>query len=174
MKPYLTAAIAILIIGIVLIAFLMGFIPGIELGSIEEASIIDDQGTPAKCDYPERDIYTALCGLTGRSLNYLEAQQYMDMLSLKLCGVNDKTPSEVTQDFRTNYAAKGLTVEYDEAVGGEYWAGYLTLWSHQGILYGVTTGSGAAVDTVFDQDTMYLTGKGTETDWYNFIVWMTS
>ena len=173
MNKFFIAIIAIIVIGILLVAIMFGIIPGLELFGAEEM----DYSTELydfTCDYSERDIYTAVCGIAGNSFDYAEFQGYSDSLEFKLCGLDGYSSPWVVRDFKEDYADQGMTLELEQAVGSSGWSGTLCLWSHQGLVYGMLAGEGSAVSTVFNKDVMYITGKGTMMEWQQFLVWATS
>ena len=163
---------AIIVIGLLLVAIMFGFIPGLELLGAEEPGL--SGGSNNVCDYSERDIYAAVCGMAGKTFNYLEFQAYSDSLDFRLCGVDGYTTVNTINDFKTSYASQGMNLELEQAVGSGSWSGTLCLWSKQGVIYGITAGEGAGVSAVFNRDVMYLTGKGTMTEWQQFLAWATT
>jgi len=173
MNKFFIGLSAIIIIGIVVILVMLGIIPGLELYSPEEM----DYSTELydySCDYDEIDIYTAVCGIGGKTFNYVEFQTYSDSLEFKLCGLDGYSSPWVVRDFKEEYADQGMTLQLEQIVGSTGWSGTLCLWSHQGLIYGMIAGEGSDVSAVFNKDVMYLTGKGTMTEWQQFLVWATS
>lgn len=170
MKAY-TGIIAIaIIIGLILIAIMFGLIPGLELFPKEQPEL--SGGSENMCDYDERDTYTAVCGIAGKTFNYVEFQAYSDSLDLTLCGVDDYSSIQVINDYKQSYS--DMTLQLDQVVGSSGWSGTLCIWTNQGMAYGVIAGEGASVSTVFNKDVMYLTGKGTYLEWQQFLLWATS
>jgi hypothetical protein len=167
MNKFLLAIGAIIVAGLIIAAMMFGLIPGIELDPAGSVSIPD-----SSCNYNERDIYGAVCAMAGKTFNYAEFQGHSDALEFKMCGVDGLQSADVKQKFETEYSS--MTKRVDQVVGSSGWTGSIVIWTNLGMAYGLITGSGASVSTVYDKDTMYMTGKGTLIEWQQFLTWATT
>ena len=162
--------IGIAIVAIVIFAGFYYFPLGIDLGLDD---IFDLTTVPEDSEgiaYNNRDIYSALCVLTGKALPWLETDAYIDSLHMKMYGVDGEIYTDIEAFYNAEWLAEGYLVYTD---GYDYQTGYTTysgLFNKGALGKAVVAGSGVGVTSVYGYDCVFIVSDG---PWSTFVSFVT-
>jgi len=171
-KPTMIVGIIAIAALVLIMAYSMGYLDD-ALANVVPTDTLTPEGAETE-SYSNRDIYTALCVLTDKTLPWAETDAFIDSLHFEMYGVDDQDYGDIGLFYKTEWEADGYVVYTD---GYDYHSGYT---SYQGIWTsgmrgnGLVASSGSGITSVYGYDCVFIIGDGPLTTWYAFATMVAS
>jgi hypothetical protein len=170
-KVALLAVVAVALIAVLLYTDLL---PGFQTGTINQesppCSSCPQNTNNQQTIFDDNDIFDMLQYLSGKTLNYAQAQTYIDSLHMQAYGVNGKTHDQVINEYIGTYADLTYLGQQPRTTTG--WTATLAAWLDGTEVKAVCAGSGASVTAVYNYDVMVLISNGDYATYQSFIAWL--
>ena len=171
---FVGAVAVIAIIFIVIIAMILGFIPGLNI------NILNDDRPPGAvyCDYTDMQILDMLETVAGKDLNNGVGISYVRALNMEACGSDDGTITDITDYYKELYSDWYISDEATETGGG--WTACRLVWLNSEnytdatLVKAVLIGTGTTVKTTYGYNTITITSDGPVITYGAFMIWVAS
>jgi len=168
---------AVAIIAIVLVAAMLGYIPGLNVSNPFDQGQDRPPGA-TYCDYTDMQILDMLETVTGKDLNNAVGISYVRALNMEACGSNDKTATEIATYSRN--LNSDWHISDDDSASGSGWTAYRIVWLNSANASDATLarafmiGEGITVESAYGYDTITITSDGPVLTYGAFMVWIAS
>ncbi len=164
----------IIVVAIVILA-ITGVI-GLQMFGLDNLGFGDDEQIEGAVDLglTDREIYQALCFLTGKDLPVQDTLSYIDALHMEMYGTDESTAYETLLWYQNQYTNESYTSYASTVQTGTGWIAYHDIFYKDLNGKSITTGDGGSIKSFYGYDTVVLTGSGPVTTYYDFAVMVAS
>lgn len=172
-KGFLPVVLIIGLIVIVVSAMVLGYFP-VEFNFIEnftgDNSEMETPSDAEKITMSNRDIFQVIEWIAGKNLSYTDVEPYIESLHLEMWGINDATAYSTLTWYEEEYSSQGYTSISDSVLHYTGATVYNEGWNKNEMVKSVSVADGSMVTSLYDYDTVIITGWGPATTYYDFYI----